>query len=380
MPDRGSLSALFLSANTPWVYALAQSLARSIPVTAVRSYDWVNYVRLRPQWPEVASSVSRVSWTMPPGYVGAFSPAFSPLMKSMVDQERRTLLKKSGDLPLTICPYPYLTPWVRHVPQAKLVYYNLDEYRFYEPSKTVQILRLERELVQRAGLTLCLSLHQVNTLRERYPFAESRIRHFPLGVVPQFINPEPGAAPLPKSVGYVGNLTNRVDWSFVAAVARQLPEITFYFVGRLDVPGVATTELLWRKHRDEALALANVCYVGEVAQPNVHEHYWRYSVNWMPYDVKNEFNIAACPTKIMDALASGRPFVSTPVPEIRLYPDHVACVNSPSEAVALLQRIFGARVPHDATRQVEFAASNTWDHKAREFLDIVEEALKAFNN
>jgi hypothetical protein len=81
------------------------------------------------------------------------------------------------------------------------------------------ILRLEAELVSRAGLTLCLSVRQVEILRLRNPAFVARIAHFPLGVVEEFLNPGPGASPLPLSVGYVGNLSDRIDWGFVSNVA-----------------------------------------------------------------------------------------------------------------------------------------------------------------
>lgn len=360
---------LVLAANTPWVYALAQALSDYTHVTALRLLDLPNYRRLKPQWPETASAICRVSIVMPPGYAGALEPLFRPLMRTLIARQQRRLRKLSGLDPLVIVPYPFLTPWVRDVPGDRLVYYNLDEYPFYEPRRAERILKQERELVASAGLTICLSLHQVKTLQARNPAHADRIQHFPLGVVEDFLNPEPERRPLPDSVGYVGNLSDRVDWEFVSAVARLMPDAKFHFVGQVEAePGASG----WRAARKRALAMPNVHYEGEVPQAEVRDHYWRYAVNWMPYDTKHGFNIASCPTKIMDALASGRPFISTDTPEIRLYPDKIACVKSPEDAAAVLSHLLRGKSPLDAVSQVAFARKQTWAHRAVEFRRLLD--------
>ena len=364
-------SFLFLAANTPWVYALAQNLAADRQVTAVRLYDWANYRRMKPKWPEIESRVRRLALTMPQGYAGKLEPLFRPVMRGVIASEQMRLRQKGRAAPFVICPYPYLAPWVRGVPSERLIYYNLDEYPFYEPRRAKQILSLEGELIGRAGLTLCLSVHQVETLGTRNPSHAHRIHHFPLGVVADFLNPEPERAPLPGTIGYVGNLTDRVDWDFVEAVAARMPEARFHVVGRLDEAGVGTTEIAWRKRREVVLALKNVIYEGSVSQYEVREHYWRYAVNWMPYNVTHGFNVASCPTKIMDALGSGRPFVSTDVPEVRIYPQWIDVVSTPEQAVAVLRQFLNGTVARDPRAQTAFAATQTWSVRAKELTDLL---------
>lgn len=364
------LPVLILAANTPWVYALGQALADHAAVTAVRILDLPNYRRLKPVWPESESAVRRVSVVMPQGYAGALAGPMRPVMQAMVAYHQRALRRRSGQEPLVLVPYPYAAPWVRHVPTRRLVYYNLDEYPLYQPERTQRILQLEGELVARAGLTLCLSHHQVATLSARNPGTAHKLRHFPLGVVEGFLNPDPQRAPLPNSVGYVGNLSDRVDWQFVADVAALLPDVTFFFVGPLDAQDDGSG---WRALRKRAFALPNVRYEGEVEQAQVREHYWRYAVNWMPYDLAHPFNIASCPTKIMDALASGRPFVATDIPEVRGYPDRLACVTSAAEAAAALARYLSGQLRVDSVDQVTYASEHTWRHRAVDFLRLTAE-------
>ena len=311
----------------------------------------------------------RLSLVMPQGYAGVLEPLFRPVMRGLVAREQQLLRCRSGAKPIVICPFPYLAPWVRGVPNDRIVYYNLDEYTFYDRSRAKRIVRLEAELVARARLTVCLSVHQVETLRARNPASANRIQHLPLGVVEEFFNPEPLLAPVPNTVGYVGNLTDRVDWGLVIEVARRLPNARFHFVGRL---GLREDGARWRQKRSQALGLDNVIYEGEVPQAAVREHYWRYAVNWMPYDVINSFNIASCPTKIMDALASGRPFLSTDIPEVRLYPEHIQIASTPKEAVSKLAAMLCGALPHNTLQQLTFVDGHRWSTRAMEFRRLLE--------
>jgi teichuronic acid biosynthesis glycosyltransferase TuaH len=367
-------SFLVLAANTPWVYALAQSLEHYGPVTAVRMIDWSNNRRLKPQWPETESGVRRVALTMPQGYAGTLEPLFRPFMRRFVDHQRTKLRETSGTEPVVICPYPFIAPWVRHIPSECLVYYNLDDYALYNPGRVDRNRALEDEMIRHAALSICLSQYQVAALQRRIPECARKVRHFPLGVVEGFINPEPDKLPVGHTVGYVGNMTDRVDWGLVRRVAQLMPDTSFHFVGDMsDGSAGAGFERgsEWLQQRKLVFAMPNVLHEGPVQQRDVPLHYWKYAVNWMPYDVRHPFNIASCPTKIMDALASGRPFVSTDIPEARIYPGRVHVVSNPEDAASKLLGLLSSIQSHDARGQIEYSRTQAWPHRARQFLDLL---------
>lgn len=362
---------LVLAANTPWVFALADALGATRPTTAMRFYDWATWYRLRPTWPgDAHPALRRVLSVMPPGFAGTLERVFRPLLRGWINAERRRLRRHSGGSePYVIVPFPYLEPWLRDVPDDRLLYYSLDEYSFYDPARTALTHRREDALVGRAARTICLSHYQAAVLRRRNPARAGDIRHFPLGVAAAFINPAPAAAPVPGLVGYVGTLGDRVDWRFVEAVATAAPALTFQFVGAIeDATGGGTPE--WTQARARAFALPNVDHLGPVAQGAVKTFYWRAAVNWMPYDVTHGFNLAACPTKIMDAIASGRPFASTAVPECRLYPGLVHIAEDPVAMAALLSDLAADPRPDPATL-VAFAQAQQWSVRATTLLRLL---------
>jgi len=368
------MSFIFLSANPPWVYNLAEATARQKPSHAVRLYDWRTYWKFSPSWPSVdpSAEIKRTLRVLPPGYAGRLEWGMRPLMKRWVRRWKRELRDRCGQQPFIIAPYPYLAPWLRDVPDNRIVYYNLDAYELYRPARAQRIQQLEAELVERSRLTVCLSKYQVQKLRRKYPERAECIRHFPLGVSKSFINFDPeDSAILERTVTYIGNLTDRVDWCLVYTVADRCPELTFRFVGGLEKVETGGTRHGWENERRRALALSNVEHVGSIPQQEVPRFYWTSAVNWIPYDVEHPFNRASCPTKIMDGLASGRPLISTPVPECTLYPEWIDIAETAASMAEALRDVINQRDMQRQLNQVSFVQAHTWDERAEHLRELL---------
>jgi glycosyltransferase involved in cell wall biosynthesis len=365
MPSEGA-PFLFLSASTPWVYTLAERLAEDMAVHAVQFYDWRTYWTHEPTWPtdDPNPRIRRTLRVLPTGYAGRLEWLARPFMRWMIDGWRNDLRERGGGEPFVVVPYPYLAPWVRGVPDDRLVYYNLDAYTLYRPGRADRIRRQEGELVKRAARTICLSKYQVQSIQGRHPDRADRIEHFPLGVVEDFINPSPERDPEPGTVGYVGNLGDRVDWGLVDEVVRQCSDLEFLFAGGLN-GGETSDGDRWREERAQALDCTNVTHLGRIPQQEVTEVYWRSAVNWIPYDPTHPFNEASCPTKVMDGIASGRPVVSTSVPECTLYPQWITVADEPDELAEILRRKAKRPSSHSPRQQLQFARGHTWEHRAQ---------------
>jgi glycosyltransferase involved in cell wall biosynthesis len=262
---------------------------------------------------------------------------------------------------------------VRSVPDDRLIYYNLDAYSLYRPSRADTIRERETELVERAFRTICLSRHQVEVLGSRHPEHADRIVHFPLGVLEQFVNPNLDRSPEPRTVGYVGTLGHRVDWALVDAVAETCSDLRFRFAGGLEEGADPDGNVDWERRRARALGRPNVEHLGRIPQDEVTNVYWTSAVNWIPYDTSHPFNKASCPTKIMDALASGRPLVSTPVPECELYSEWIGVADTPDAMSKALRRAAKPSGSHSPQAQVRFAKKHTWAHRAEEFRQVLRE-------
>ena len=364
---------LFLGAGTPWVRACAEALTRvGHTVVAVALNDWRNgRSRSATDWKETGTGAWREAvWSLPPGYAGGLQTLFAPFLRFKLRREvielRRRHDRRLPDHPWVVVPYPWFEAFTSQVPDERLIYYHYDDYALFRPERDAAIRGQQRRIVERAELTLCSSRQQTDVLKDRHPTRADRIRHFPHGVQTRCLNPLEDKASRSHGVGYVGNLIDRVDWQLVSEVARALPEVTFTFVGNLIGAAGGGNRLDWLRERADALALPNVEHVGPVPQEKVNEFYWRFSVFWIPYATDHTFNQASCPTKIMDGLASGRPMVSTGVPECRLYPEWIAIADT-AEAMttALREALTQAGSAERARAQVGFARRHTWEEQGK---------------
>lgn len=359
-----------LGANTPWVYALAEALAHKHSATAIRVYDWRTYNRINVQWPAGSSpaGLARQLWLYPPGYLGSFRPLFSRIMARRLN---RTLAQVAGGEPektWLIAPYPWLAPPEIPAQWPNLVYYNLDDYVIYRPERAQQARQQEEKTIRQSRLVICLAQQQVRQFQARAGANPESIRHFPLGVTEDLLAPVEGIQAEANTVAYVGNLGDRVDWQLVVEIAQSLPGVRFHFAGDLkDVTGSGNRPD-WLRWRSEAFSLPNVHKQATVAQDQVGKYYWSAALNWIPYDVGHPFNLASCPTKIMDGLASGRPLLSTAVPECLLYPGHITVFRSAAEGKAQIERHLalvtngGWESLHKS--QLGFARQNLWRERA----------------
>ena len=241
-------------------------------------------------------------------------------------------------LVMTYPHYLYLRDQLR---PDRLVYFNIDDYAFYWPRRARTLDALERRAVREADLTVCASLRRCQALREAVPEAAERIRHLPHGspslVVAQ--NSVEGKGPRPTDLadlpgpllGYVGSLEDRIDWNLLGRLADAFPAASIVLIGRL----APNSSGRWLADFRKCLSRPNVHALGWRPQAEVGRYNAAFDVCLIPYRADHPFNLASCPTKIMDYMATGRPIVSTALPECQLYghlfdvaPDHEAFLDA----------------------------------------------------
>jgi glycosyltransferase involved in cell wall biosynthesis len=240
---------------------------------------------------------------------------------------------------------------------------------------------MEIESVRRADLTFCVSLHRAEELRRSVPEAAERIHHLPHGVPREWLAPESIAGPAPAPdriarlprplIGYIGSLEDRVDWALLDRIAEAFGEASIVLVGDHSPmqPGGETP-------RDRCLARPNVHAIGRCEQSEVPAFNRSFDVALIPYLVEHPFNIACCPTKIMDTFAAARPLVSTALPECLLHRERMTIADDDAGFVAAIERILAAGSSDglDSAR-FDWAAGHTCDLVVSELLDAAEAIL-----
>jgi glycosyltransferase involved in cell wall biosynthesis len=117
----------------------------------------------------------------------------------------------------------------------------------------------------------------------------------------------------------------------------------------------------------------NVLYTGPMAYADLPEALRRFDVAMLPFAC-NELTLDTHPTKTLEYLASGRPTVSTAIPDIvEYYGDAIAIAHSHEEFLAHCARAIEHPETFAAARGIEIARAMTWDRVVAE----MEERLEA---
>ena len=258
---------------------------------------------------------------LPSGWMKSFPGIGMRPIAATIREWRR---ERAGKFVLVIT-YPHYLYLRDMVQPDQTVYFNIDDYAQYWPSRAKRVLELERQAVRESDLTVCVSQVRAAQLRAMASSAASRIRYLPHGCPDWALagreSSDRGAPPLDLSVipgphlGYVGSLEDRVDWNLLTQLAQRIPNASLVLVGKVLRDG----DEVWHDERRRCLALPNVRVLGWKPQDELLAYIQAFDVCLIPYRMDHAFNRVCNPTKIMDYMGSGRPIVATALPECQAH-------------------------------------------------------------
>ena len=276
-------------------------------------------------------------------------------------------------LVMTYPHYLYLRDQVR---PDRSIYFNIDDYSQYWPRFADRVNALEVQAVREADLTVCVSRARAEGLRAAVPEAAAKIRHLPhgapsasLGSAP-FLEPADPPEDLARipgpRLGFVGSLEDRIDWELLTSLADALPRTSIVLVGRMG----KTPAGAWQDARKRCLERANVHALGWKPQEAIARYNAAFDVCLIPYRVDHPFNQVCCPTKIMDTMGTGRPTVSTALPECLLYQGLFDVAADADEFLAQTRAALDDRRDDDrAWKRFEWASEHSCRRVVEKFLD-----------
>ncbi|OGV66978.1 MAG: hypothetical protein A2498_09310 [Lentisphaerae bacterium RIFOXYC12_FULL_60_16] len=312
-------------------------------------------------------------YVFPPGWHSILGPILGRLMVIRVKRD----CSRVNIRPDTLCLVQPMPGWetVRQRLGAKhLLYYCVDDYRAMRPERSSRIEALEDAIVRQADRVVCASRFMQQELIRRNPAATARIVHVSNGVDASFLVPSPLKMPDPLPVdvshlrrpvlGYLGGMEGRIDWPLLIRVVQSIPDCSLLMIGPL--PRLGTEDAVWM---ERLKSNQTVCFAGPRPQSRIMEYIRAFDVCLIPEPLR-PLNIAGCPQKLWNYLASSRPVVSTAVPEQMLHEPLVLVGRSHAEFV---ERISGAL--HSAgdealaRQRLELARVHTWKSLSGRLVD-----------
>lgn len=366
-----------LDANAYWTEQLFRECARFANVLLLKPHDfrahWKHCGTMRSD--SAPRVIGKRVWeqrlSMPPGWMIELWPWTQRRLAGVI----RAF---AGATPLVlVITYPQYRRLIPALQPALSVYYNLDDYRDNWPGRENEIPSWERELVELANNVVCISNHRASALRQQYPAKADHIHHIPIGCTPEFMtdsvrSPSPSTlAALPRPlVGYIGALNWRFDYVLLAAVAQQLPDVTFALGGT--PPAETDGDSVWGEGLQRVRSLPNVHFLGWIDHTRLGEFLNGFDALFMSYSRCN-FNTNACPAKLWDFLGTGKPIVANDAnPETLLWREVIrigetATAFAEKLRMALLHEPDGLR-----QRRLAIAQEHTWERLS----DRMEEVLR----
>jgi glycosyltransferase involved in cell wall biosynthesis len=166
-------------------------------------------------------------------------------------------------------------------------------------------------------------------------------------------------------IGYYGAIADWFDSMLVADLASARPEWKFELIGSTLGGDV--------RRLDE---LANVRLLGECPYPDLPRMIRQWDVYMIPFK-RIPLTEATNPVKVYEMLATGKPVVAVPLPELETMAS-LGLVRLASDSdgfAAAIAAALAENSPRLAERRREFARDNTWEARGKVLREAIEKVL-----
>ncbi|QRY77337.1 glycosyltransferase [Pseudomonas sp. PDNC002] len=152
-------------------------------------------------------------------------------------------------------------------------------------------------------------------------------------------------------IGFYGALAEWVDLQLIADIAKRRPDWNFVLIGDIFVNDLAGLD-----------ALANVHLLGRKPYEQMPLYLYRFDVCLIPFRLYNVTH-AVDPVKFYEFISAGKPVVSVPLQEMKIYEDFVYFASDPDSFVEQIERALDETDLQLAQRRVALARTNDWRNR-----------------
>jgi UDP-galactopyranose mutase len=299
-------------------------------------------------------------------YLPVPGPAFGLQQEAMLVELLREHLACEGWDAFAAWLYTPMATRIARVLRPTAVFYDCTEEVSASRTAPPELIEREQELLGLADAVFTGGPNLYRAKKERHPFVRCfpssvDLRHFSrAGVTPE--PADQNAIPRPR-LGFFGVIDERMDLELLEEVAAARPEWQIVLVGpisRLD------PETLPRR--------ANLHYLGQRPYQTLPAYAGGWDACLIPFAV-NQATRFLSPTKCLEYMASDRPIVTTPLPDVtELYNDIVHTGADIESFLSACERAMSASAEEWQRRRArgqEVLRKTSWDTMARRMNDIV---------
>ena len=252
---------------------------------------------------------------------------------------------------------PFWWPLVVQMQQEKVIYDCIDHHAGFHAVSNPSLIEFERQLINAADEVIATS----DTLADKIKITREchLIRNAcEFELFSQAGRVKTSTRPI---IGYVGAVSEWFDGQLLFDVAKARPDWQFDIYGAIVGADVAACR-----------ALPNVNFFGEISYESVPSVVANFEICIIPFKL-NLLTYATNPVKVYEYLASGRPVISTALPELANmeYIDVLCAVSAKDFILKIELMLEIADIPDRIRCRRSFASQNDWTIRVGELVRIL---------
>ena len=248
--------------------------------------------------------------------------------------------------------------------ESLVVYYCIDDYAAHPGVNVAAIEAADAALTRRADIVFVAPPALLDSKRAANAHVEFSPHGVDFDLFARAADPATavaaGASGLRRPViGFYGLLADWIDIPLLAHLARERPQWTLLLIGH------ASTDL-------SALdGLRNVVLAGPQPYESLPGWARAFDVAVIPYRLNRQVRNAN-PLKLREYLATGKPVVSVPTPEVERFGSLVRIAATPDAFLQAVERALEDQDPAAQRARMDAVRTMSWDARVGEVLDKVQ--------
>ena len=252
--------------------------------------------------------------------------------------------------------------------ESAVVYYCIDDYAALPDVDARAITDLDAHLTHQADQVFVASSRMLQAKQRLKPSTVLAPHGVDVALFGAASDPRlaiaAGARDLPRPViGFYGLIEDWIDLDLIADLAERRPQWTFLMIGRVAV------DFGRSRHAP------NVVFAGPQPYHSLPSWAKAFDVAIIPYRLTRQV-VNSAPLKLREYLATGKPVVAVPAPEIERFAGLVRVALGPDQFVAEIEEALAHDTGADRARRIAAASTMTWDARIEQVVAIVEQRIR----
>lgn len=274
--------------------------------------------------------------------------------------------------------YPQTTNLIKYsLPSKTLIYDIIDFFTSPQPKANFLLQNKKKYLLKKANLITSISSSLKRSYQKLSPFKTIHLvpQGFKLTHPLKALHPKINELKkLPNKVGFIGAISNRLDYHLLFKLIMLTPKINYIFIGPISFDINVSSKPI-KKLTQKLFSYNNVIHIGLVPKNKIAQFINIFDIAIIPYDIKDDFNRLCYPMKLFEYFAAGKPVISTPIKELKQFPNLVFTGNNSQFWQQKIKYLLSKPWPKNLQeQQKKLARANSWQNKVNKIIKLAKKS------